>query len=97
MGVVMAGHQGFSLSLFSTITDVVPNAKVGRVTAFGAFMGNMGGVAISLISGRVLDAGFGFVPLFIFAASSYLIALAWFQWLLPVIRRPEDKAADLFE
>jgi MFS transporter, ACS family, hexuronate transporter len=96
IGVVMAGHQGFSLSLFSTITDVVPQAKVGRVTAFGAFMGNMGGVAISLIAGRVLDAGLGFVPLFIFAASSYLIALAWFQWLLPVIRRPED-AVDLFE
>jgi ACS family hexuronate transporter-like MFS transporter len=89
IGVVMAGHQGFSLSLFSTITDVVPNAKVGRVTAFGAFMGNMGGVAISLVAGRVLDAGFGFVPLFMFAASSYLIALAWFQWLLPTIRRDE--------
>ena len=87
IGVVMAGHQGFSLSIFSTITDVVPHAKVGRVTAFGAFMGNMGGVAISLVTGRVLDAGLGFVPLFLFAAMSYLIALAWFQWLLPNIRR----------
>jgi ACS family hexuronate transporter-like MFS transporter len=92
IGVVMAGHQGFSLSLFSTITDVVPGAKVGRVTAFGAFMGNMGGVAISLVTGRVLDAGFGFVPLFVFAAASYLVALAWFQWLLPEIRRPEEDA-----
>lgn len=89
MGFVMAGHQGFSLSIFAIITDVVPNAKVGRVTAFGAFMGNMGGVAISLIAGRVLDAGFGFVPLFIFAASSYLLALAWLQLLIPQIRRVE--------
>jgi ACS family hexuronate transporter-like MFS transporter len=31
----------------------------------------------------------GFVPLFLFAAMSYLIALAWFQWLLPDIRRDE--------
>lgn len=93
IGVVMAGHQGFSLSLFSTITDVVPQAKVGRVTAFGAFMGNMGGVAISLITGRVLDAGLGFVPLFIFAAASYLVALACFQWLIPVIRRHGSEAA----
>lgn len=92
IGVVMAGHQGFSLSIFSTITDVVPGAKVGRVTAFGAFMGNMGGVAISLVTGRVLDAGFGFVPLFMFAAASYLVALAWFQWLLPVIRRPDEQS-----
>lgn len=97
IGVVMAGHQGFSLSLFSTITDVVPNAKVGRVTAFGAFMGNMGGVAISLVAGRVLDAGLGFVPLFVFAASSYLVALAWFQWLLPTIRRPQVEAAMAFD
>lgn len=93
VGVVMAGHQGFSLSIFSTITDVVPGAKVGQVTAFGAFMGNMGGVAISLVTGRVLDAGLGFVPLFVFAAASYLIALAWFQWLLPDIRRAEGTAA----
>jgi ACS family hexuronate transporter-like MFS transporter len=96
IGVVMAGHQGFSLSLFSTITDVVPQAKVGRVTAFGAFMGNMGGVVISLIAGRVLTSGFGFVPLFVFAASSYLVALALFQLMLPVIRRPETDT-DLFE
>jgi ACS family hexuronate transporter-like MFS transporter len=87
MGLVMAGHQGFSLSIFSTITDVVPTAKVARVTAFGAFMGNMGGVAISLIAGRVLDAGFGFTPLFLFASASYLLALLWLHLLLPTIRR----------
>jgi ACS family hexuronate transporter-like MFS transporter len=87
MGVVMAGHQGFSLSIFATITDVVPNEKVARVTAFGAFMGNMGGVAISFITGAVLTAGYGFTPLFIFAAASYLIALAWLQLLMPMIRR----------
>ena len=87
MGVVMAGHQGFSLSIFSTITDVVPRAKVGRVTAFGAFMGNMAGAAISKITGLVLVAGLGFTPLFLFAAVSYLLALAWLHLLMPVIRR----------
>jgi MFS transporter, ACS family, hexuronate transporter len=89
MGIVMAGHQGFSLSIFATITDVVPNAKVARVTAFGAFMGNMGGVAISLIVGRVLDAGFGYMPIFLFAAISYLLAFSWFQLMLPRIERNE--------
>jgi MFS transporter, ACS family, hexuronate transporter len=89
MGVVMAGHQGFSLSIFSTITDVVPRAKVGRVTAFGAFMGNMGGAAIAKITGLVLVAGLGYTPLFIFAAVSYLLALAWLQLMLPEIKRAE--------
>jgi MFS transporter, ACS family, hexuronate transporter len=89
MGVVMAGHQGFSLSIFSTITDVVPRGKVGRVTAFGAFMGNMGGALIQLVTGAVLAAGLGFTPLFIFASVSYLLALGWLHLLLPTIRRAE--------
>ncbi len=93
MGVVMAGHQGFSLSIFSIINDVVPTPKVARVTAYGAFAGNMGGVAISLVAGRVLDAGYGFAPLFLVAACSYLVALAWLHLLLPHIRRHTSAAA----
>jgi MFS transporter, ACS family, hexuronate transporter len=89
MGVVMAGHQGFSLSIFSTITDVVPTAKVARVTAFGAFMGNSGGAIANLFIGRILEAGLGFTPLFLFAAVSYLLALGWLHWLMPVIRRDD--------
>lgn len=90
MGLVMAGHQGFSLSIFSTITDIVPRGKIGRVTAFGAFMGNMGGALIQLVTGAVLTAGLGFTPLFLFAAVSYLIALLWLHLLLPRIRRPDE-------
>ena len=93
MGVVMAGHQGFSLSIFSTITDVVPRTTVGRVTAFGAFCGNMGGVAISYVTGLVLVAGLGYMPLFIFAACSYLLAFLWFQIFMPEIRRVEGSEA----
>jgi MFS transporter, ACS family, hexuronate transporter len=98
MGVVMAGHQGFSLSIFSTITDVVPRIKVGRVTAFGAFMGNMGGALIVKITGILQVGGYGFMPLFIFAALSYLLALAWLHLLLPVIQRdnPAGRAAETF-
>lgn len=90
IGLVMAGHQGFSLSIFSTITDIVPRGKIGRVTAFGAFMGNMGGALIQLVTGAVLTAGLGFTPLFLFAAVSYLIALLWLHLLLPRIRRPGE-------
>jgi MFS transporter, ACS family, hexuronate transporter len=87
MGVVMAGHQGFSLSIFSTITDVVPRAKVGRVTAFGAFMGNMGGAGIVWTAGALLTAGYGYTPIFLFASVSYLLALAWLHMLMPNIER----------
>ncbi len=83
MGLVLAGHQGFSLSLFSVITDVVPRAKVGRVTAFGSFCGNIGGMAIVYATGLVLTAGWGYQPLFAFAAVSYLLAYGWFALMMP--------------
>lgn len=84
MALVLAGHQGFSLSIFGTITDVVPRAKVGRVTAFGAFCGNMGGVAIVWITGAVLSGGGSYLPLFVFAGASYLLAFAWIRATMPV-------------
>ena len=64
LAVALAGHQGFSTSLFALIADVTPHEKVGRVTAFAAFCGNMGGVAVSKIAGLVLVAGLGYAPLF---------------------------------
>jgi MFS transporter, ACS family, hexuronate transporter len=92
MGVVLAGHQGFSLTLFSIITDAFPRAAVGRVTALGAFVGNLGGMAIVWVTGLTLAAGIGYTPLFLFAAASYLLAFAWLQVFLPVIRRAADPA-----
>jgi ACS family hexuronate transporter-like MFS transporter len=59
------------------------------VTAFGAFCGNLGGMAIAKIAGLVLTAGLGYTPLFLFAAVSYLLALGWIQLLMPRIRRAE--------
>jgi ACS family hexuronate transporter-like MFS transporter len=90
MALALAGHQGFSTSLFGLIADIVPRAKVGRVTGFGSFCGNLGGTAIAKISGLVLGAGLGFGPLFAFAAVSYLLALGWIQLLVPTIVPVED-------
>lgn len=87
MALVLAAHQGFSLSLFSTITDVVPRDKVGRVTALAACVGNLAGAGIVWLTGALLTAGTGYGPIFAFAAISYLLALAWLHLLLPVIRR----------
>ncbi|WP_183629198.1 MFS transporter [Novosphingobium sediminicola] len=90
MALALAGHQGFSTSLFGLIADIVPREKVGRVTGFGSFCGNLGGTAISKISGLVLAAGLGYAPLFGFAAVSYLLALGWIHLLLGRIEGLEN-------
>lgn len=92
MALTLAAHQAFSTNVFALIADVVPQRKVGRVTAFGAFSGNIGGMLNAKITGLVLAAGLGYLPLFLFASVSYLAALAWIHLLLPRITLAEPDA-----
>lgn len=85
LAVVLAAHQGFSTNLFALIADVTEKTKVGRVTSFAAFCGNIGGMTIVKVAGLVLTAGLGYGPLFVFAGASYLLALGWIHLLLPRI------------
>ena len=93
LAVVLAAHQGFSTNLFALIADVTEKTKVGQVTSFAAFCGNIGGMTIVKVAGLVLTAGLGYYPLFVFAGASYLMALAWIHLLLPNIQTV-DGAAD---
>lgn len=83
LGLTLAAHQGFSVSVFSTIADITPKARVGSVTSFGALCGNFAGMGIVLLAGEILNAGLGYAPLLIIAAASYLLALGWLQLWLP--------------
>lgn len=83
LGLTLAAHQGFSTNLFALITDVVPAANVGTVTSFGSLLGNLAGMNILFVAGLLLTAGYGYLPLFLVAAVSYLLAIAWIQLLLP--------------
>lgn len=86
LALVLAAHQGFSTNLFALITDVTEKAKIGRMTSFGVFSGNIGGMLILKVAGMVLAAGLGYLPLFLFASVSYLLALGWIHLMLPTIR-----------
>lgn len=95
MAVTLAAHQGFSTNLFALIADVTPRAKVGRVTSFGAFCGNLGGMAIAKVAGLTLSAGLGYLPLFLFASISYLLGIGWIHLLIPDLRRAEEEGIDM--
>jgi ACS family hexuronate transporter-like MFS transporter len=86
LAVVLAAHQGFSTNLFALITDVTEKSRIGRMTSFGVFSGNIGGMVTLKMAGMVLAAGLGYLPLFMFAAVSYLLALAWIHTMLPNIQ-----------
>ncbi len=94
LGLVLAAHQGFSTNIFALIADIVPGANVGRVTAFGALVGNLGGMGILYVAGVLLSSGIGYLPLFLFAGISYLLAFGAVEVLLPSIGRFRSAIAD---
>ncbi len=94
LGLTLAAHQGFSVNIFATIADVIPKARVGTVTSFGALCGNFAGMGIVYLAGRILTGGHGYLPLLLIAAASYLVALGWLQLWIPRLRSPEDSILD---
>lgn len=94
LALILAAHQGFSTNLFALITDVTERPKIARVVSFGAFSGNLGGMGILKVAGLVLAAGYGYLPLFLFASVSYLLALGWIQLMLPRIQPLNEGPAE---
>ncbi len=95
LALVLAAHQGFSTNLFALITDITDGPRMGRVTGFGVFSGNIGGVVMQKVAGVVLAAGLGYLPLFLFASVSYLMALGWIQLMIPKIEALGAQPGDL--
>jgi ACS family hexuronate transporter-like MFS transporter len=85
--VALAAHQGFSMNVFAVITDVFPPQVVGSVVSIGALLGNIGGLLILEFTGWMLDSGRGYLPMFLFASTAYLLALGWMQLLTPKFTR----------
>ena len=93
LALVLFAHQGFATQVYGLITDTTEPRKIGRVTSFAAFCGNVGGMGIVKTAGMCLAAGLGYRPLFLFAAAAYLLALGWVQLWLP---RVESIGGDLY-
>ncbi|NEX93669.1 MFS transporter [Caulobacter sp. 17J65-9] len=83
IGLATAAHQGFSANLYTLPSDVFPRKAVGSVIGIGGMIGALGGMAMSKFVGAMLEQNFGYTPMFIIAATTYLVALAVVHWLSP--------------
>ena len=83
IGVAAAAHQGFSCNLFTTTSDMFPRHAVGSVVGIGGMAGAVGGMMIAWTVGQILERTGSYVPIFIIAASAYLMALLFFHLLAP--------------
>ena len=83
IGIAAAAHQGWSANIFTLTSDMFPKPAVGSVVGIGGMFGAIGGMVIAPLVGYILQTTGSYVPIFIIAASAYLIALAVIHLLAP--------------
>ncbi|MGD9590467.1 MAG: MFS transporter [Pyrinomonadaceae bacterium] len=83
IGIAAAAHQGWSANIFTLTSDMFPKQAVGSVVGIGGMFGAIGGMVIAPVVGYILATTGSYVPIFIIAASAYLIALAVIHLLAP--------------
>lgn len=86
-----AAHQGWSANMYTFASDLFPRNVVASVTGIGGMFGAVGGILLALLSGRIITA-FGYLPMFIIASCTYLLALLIIHLVLPKLEpvKPEE-------
>ncbi|RYF92615.1 MAG: MFS transporter, partial [Caulobacteraceae bacterium] len=69
--------------LYTLPSDVFPRSAVGSVVGIGGMIGAIGGMAMAKYAGWVLDRIGSYTPIFVVAASAYLLALGVVHLLTP--------------
>ncbi|GAB2589132.1 MFS transporter [Spirosoma areae] len=82
IALATAAHQGWSANMYTFASDLFPKSVVASVTGIGGMFGAVGGILLALLAGRIITA-FGYLPMFIIASCSYLIALIIIHLVLP--------------
>jgi len=83
VGLATAAHQGWSANMFTTASDMFPRRAIGSVVGIGGMAGAIGGMIIAKVVGYILEWTGSYVPIFIIAASAYLVALLVIHLLAP--------------
>jgi len=83
VGLAAAAHQGWSANIFTTSSDMFPRQAVGSIVGIGGMAGAIGGMLISKLVGYILQFTGSYLPIFIIAGSTYLVALLIIHLLVP--------------
>ncbi|MDZ7292282.1 MAG: MFS transporter [candidate division KSB1 bacterium] len=86
VALAAAAHQGWSANLFTTTSDMFPKQAVGSVVGIGGMGGAVGGMLIALVVGEILQRTGSYVPVFIIAGATYLIALLIIHLIVPKLQ-----------
>jgi ACS family hexuronate transporter-like MFS transporter len=83
ISLAAAAHQGFAANLFTLASDLFPRRAVGSVVGIGGTAGAVGGFLMQLASGRIKDLTGSYLPMFLVAASVYVLSVLIIHALAP--------------
>ena len=83
VSIAAAAHQGWSANIFTMASDLFPRKAVGSVVGLAGMAGAIGGMLIAKVTGYLLQATGSYLPVFLIAAFTYLIALALIHVIVP--------------
>jgi MFS transporter, ACS family, hexuronate transporter len=83
IGLAAAAHQGWSANVYTLTSDMFPKQAIGSVVGFGGTAGAIGGMLIAKLTAAILQYTGSYLPVFIIAASAYLVALLMVHLLSP--------------
>ncbi|MBI4659520.1 MAG: MFS transporter [Verrucomicrobia bacterium] len=83
IGLAASAHQGFSANLYTLVSDTAPRQVVSSIVGIGGMAGAIGGMFIAKLAGYILQWTGSYLPLFVIAASVYLINLALIHAINP--------------
>jgi MFS transporter, ACS family, hexuronate transporter len=87
LSLATSAHQGWSANIFTTASDMFPGEYVGTVVSFGQVGGALGGAIFAAIAGHILQLTHSYIPLFLYSAFAYLLALVLLRTLAPGLQR----------
>ncbi len=83
LSLATAGHQGWSANMFTVVSDVYPRNAVASMVGLAGFSGSVSGMLAASAVGLLLQSTGSYVPVFLWGASSYLIALGVLHAMMP--------------
>jgi MFS transporter, ACS family, hexuronate transporter len=89
LSLAAAAHQGWSANIFTTASDMFPAEMVATVVSFGQVAGALGGAIFAAVAGHILQFTHSYVPLFLYSAFAYLLALLLLRTLAPELKRAQ--------
>jgi ACS family hexuronate transporter-like MFS transporter len=83
IALAAGAHQGWSANIYTLASDMFPRSAVAAVVGFATMIGMISGMFVSKAVGYILQRTGSYVPVFIMAGLTYLVAFCFVQLLAP--------------